>query len=146
MFHLDMSSRHMVRVSSNQSTQVEQLFLTFFSSPKTCPCVQGHSSSFRLSSLSCWKAGAITSRSLTTGNLVCVHTGESRRHVRRQKNLSRETCPCVRAFTFCIIRNAALTFIKRRYRSIFGRRWRQRHYGFWRFLSPIGVPPTTFAS
>ena len=37
-----------------------QVFLyKLFWSKNTCPCVRGHLSSFRLSSLTCWKAGVL---------------------------------------------------------------------------------------
>ena len=51
---------------------------TFFSSRKTCPCVRGHLSSFRLSSLTSWKAGVlvflerILSRKIFILNALCT--------------------------------------------------------------------------
>ena len=55
--------------------------------------------------LESWRASFSTS--LTSENLVCVHTGESRRQARREKNLSRKTCPCVRDLTLLQERKAS---------------------------------------
>ena len=75
------------RVNTNVRLRTHGVFHDkFFSSRKTCPCVRGHLSSFRLSSLTVGKL-AYFSTSLTSKNLVCVHTGESRREKLVKENL-----------------------------------------------------------
>ena len=72
-----------------------QIFLDKFFSPRktwrTGPLVK-----FSLVKSHLWESWRARFRtSLTSENLVCVHTGESRRQARRE-NSSKKTCPCVR--------------------------------------------------
>ena len=102
-----------------------QVFLDkFFLSRKTCPCVRGHLSSFRLSSLTCWKAGVLAFRQVYRVKIWCAYTRASL----GEKNLSMKTCPSVRGSSHRVYCSSVSPYKTLRYLPLVHITWDEAFY------------------